>query len=166
MDDFVVVLNAGSSSLKFSIYRPPESGEWKVESRGQIEGIGTSPRFSANDGSGARLVEKELDRGAVRDAPTALDSLASWLRSTYSGARVLGVGHRVVHGGARFSGPTMITAEVLGELRKLVPLAPLHQPHNLAAVDAVSERLPGVPQVACFDTSFHHGHKGVADVGP
>ena len=166
MSDFVVVLNAGSSSLKFSIYRPPESGEWNVASRGQIEGIGTSPRFSAKDDSGARLVDKELDRDTVRDAPSALDALSGWLRSTYSGARVLGVGHRVVHGGARFSGPTMITADVLGDLRKLIPLAPLHQPHNLAAVDAVSARLPDVPQVACFDTSFHRGQPQVAELVP
>ena len=102
----------------------------------------------------------------MRDAPGALDSLAGWLRSTYSGARVLAVGHRVVHGGARFSGPTMITADVLAELRKLVPLAPLHQPHNLAAVDAVSDRLPNVPQVACFDTSFHRGQPEVAELVP
>jgi acetate kinase len=166
MDSYVIVLNAGSSSLKFSIYRPPESGHWQVASRGQIEGIGTSPRFSAKDGAGAKLIDEELDRAAVRDAPTALDALSGWLRSTYSGARVLGVGHRVVHGGARFSGPTMITAEVVGELRKLVPLAPLHQPHNLAAVDAVSERLPNVAQVACFDTSFHRGQPEVAELVP
>ena len=79
---------------------------------------------------------------------------------------MLGVGHRVVHGGARFAGPTIVTPQVLAELRKLVPLAPLHQPHNLAAIDAVSERLPGVPQVACFDTSFHRGQPAVAEVVP
>jgi acetate kinase len=166
MDDFVIVLNAGSSSLKFSIYRRPQSEAWRLESRGQVEGIGTSPRFSAKDGSGARLVDHELDNAKVRDARSALDSLATWLRSTYGGARVLGVGHRVVHGGARFAGPTLITPEVVAELRKLVPLAPLHQPHNLAAVDAVSAQLPDVPQVACFDTSFHRGQPEVAELVP
>ena len=166
MDDFVIVLNAGSSSLKFSIYRRPESEEWRLESRGQIEGIGTSPRFSAKDGSGTRLVDNELDREKVRDARGALDSLAGWLRSSYGGSRVLGVGHRVVHGGARFPGPTIISPEVLAELRKLIPLAPLHQPHNLAAIDAVSAQLPDVPQVACFDTSFHRGQPAVAEVVP
>ena len=166
MDDFVIVLNAGSSSLKFSIYRRPESAAWRLESRGQIEGIGTSPRFSAKDGSGTRLADNGLDREKVRDARGALDSLAAWLRSTYSGARVLGVGHRVVHGGARFSGPTVITPEILAELRKLIPLAPLHQPHNLAAVDAVTTQLPDVPQVACFDTSFHRGQPEVAELVP
>ena len=97
---------------------------------------------------------------------SALDALANWLRSTYGGARVLGVGHRVVHGGSRFTGPTIITPHVLDELRTLVPLAPLHQPHNLAAIDAVTERLPGVPQVACFDTSFHRGQPAVAELVP
>jgi acetate kinase len=102
----------------------------------------------------------------VMNASSALDSLAAWLRGRYGRARVAGVGHRVVHGGARFAGPTIVTPEVLTQLRELVPLAPLHQPYNLAAIDAVSERLPGVPQVACFDTSFHRGHAPVADMIP
>ena len=88
------------------------------------------------------------------------------MRSRYGNARVLGVGHRVVHGGATFSGPTVVTPSVLDDLRKLVPLAPLHQPYNLAAIEAVAARLPGVPQVACFDTSFHRGQAGVAEVVP
>ena len=166
MDDFVVVLNAGSSSLKFSIYRRPESGAWSQGARGQIEGIGTSPRFSAKDGSGERLVDEELDKGVVRDGRSALDALAKWLRATYGGARILGVGHRVVHGGARFAGPTLVTPQVMIELQKLVPLAPLHQPHNLAAIEAVSSQLPDVPQVACFDTSFHRGQPAVAELVP
>jgi len=102
----------------------------------------------------------------VRNGHAALDELAGWLRSTYGGARVLGVGHRVVHGGPRFTAPTIITPEVLDELRTFVPLAPLHQPHNLAAIDAVTERLPGVRQVACFDTSFHRGQPAVAELIP
>jgi acetate kinase len=166
MDDYVVVLNAGSSSLKFSVYRRRDSKSWGLQSRGQVEGIGTSPRFSARDGSGERLADNPLDKTAVRDGHTALDAVAQWLRSTYGKARVLGVGHRVVHGGPRFSGPTLITPQVLAELRQLIPLAPLHQPHNLAAIDAVSEQLPGVPQVACFDTSFHRGQPAVAELVP
>ncbi len=166
MSDYAVVLNAGSSSLKFCVYQRPANEAWRLEARGQIEGIGTSPRFSSKDGSGERLVDEDLDKSVVRDGRTALDALAGWLRSTYGGARVLGVGHRVVHGGPRFAGPTIITPQVLDELRTLVPLAPLHQPHNLAAIDAVTERLPGVPQVACFDTSFHRGQPAVAEVVP
>ena len=166
MDDYAVVLNAGSSSLKFCVYRRPEAEAWRLEARGLIEGIGTAPRFAAKDGAGARLDAQDLDKSAVHDGRTALDALAAWLRSRYGGARVLGVGHRVVHGGAKFAGPTIVTPQVLEELRTLVPLAPLHQPYNLAAIDAVSERLPGVPQVACFDTSFHRGAPAVAELIP
>ena len=163
MDDYAVVLNAGSSSLKFCVYRRPEAEAWRLEARGLIEGIGTAPRFAAKDGSGARLDANDLDKSAVHDGRTALDALAAWLRSRYGGARVLGVGHRVVHGGAKFAGPTIVTPQVLEELRTLVPLAPLHQPYNLAAIDAVSERLPGVPQVACFDTSVQrYGFHGLS----
>jgi acetate kinase len=166
MDDFAVVLNAGSSSLKFCVYQRPERDAWKLGARGQIEGIGTAPRFSAKNGAGDRLADEPLDKAVVRDGRGALDALASWLRSTYGGARVLGVGHRVVHGGPRFAAPTIVTPQVLDDLRTLIPLAPLHQPHNLAAIDAVTERLPGVPQVACFDTSFHRGQPAVAEVVP
>ena len=166
MDDYAVVLNAGSSSLKFCVYRRPEVEAWRLEARGQIEGIGTSPRFSARSGDGARLADQALDPSTVRDGRTALESLAGWLRSQYGGARVLGVGHRVVHGGATFTRPTIVTPEVLDALKGLIPLAPLHQPYNLAAIEAVSERLPGVPQVACFDTSFHRGQPAVAEVVP
>jgi acetate kinase len=164
MDDYAIVLNAGSSSLKFSIYHRPETG-WRLELRGQIEGIGTSPRFSAKDDAGRTLADEQMDT-AVRDARSALESLAVWLRSRYGGARVVGVGHRVVHGGARYARPTIVTPQVLEDLRALVPLAPLHQPYNLAAIEAVAERLPGVPQVACFDTSFHRGQPAVAEVVP
>ncbi|MGH9389480.1 MAG: acetate/propionate family kinase [Vicinamibacteria bacterium] len=165
MDDYALVLNAGSSSLKFCVYRRPEVESWRLEARGQIEGIGTSPKLSVKDAGGGKLAEQKLGEN-VRDGSTALDALASFLRSKYGGARVLGVGHRVVHGGARFAAPTIVTREIVAELRELVPLAPLHQPYNLAAIEAVFERLPDVPQVACFDTSFHRGQKAVAELVP
>ena len=161
----VLVLNAGSSSLKFCVYRAGEAEAWRLEARGQIEGIGTKPRFSAKNESGESLDDRALDAG-VASAGAALDALASWLRDRFQGTRVLGVGHRVVHGGAAYTAPVVVTPQVLADLRTLVPLAPLHQPHNLAAIDAVSERLPGVRQVACFDTSFHRGHEAVADIVP
>ena len=165
MDDYALVLNAGSSSLKFCVYRRPEGENWCLEARGQIEGIGTSPRLSAKDAAGASLADQALD-AAVRDGRQALDALAGWLRSRYGGSRVLGVGHRVVHGGARHAQPTIVSREVLAELHQLIPLAPLHQPYNLAAIEAVFERMPDVPQVACFDTSFHRGHSAVAELVP
>jgi acetate kinase len=165
MNDYALVLNAGSSSLKFCVYHRPEAEGWHLEARGQIEGIGTAPRLSAADGAGTRIVDERLG-ASVADGRAALDALAAWLRARYGGARVLGVGHRVVHGGAMFAEPTIVTPEVLARLRTLVPLAPLHQPHNLAAIEAVSERLPHVPQVACFDTGFHRTQLAVADVVP
>jgi acetate kinase len=159
----VLVLNAGSSSLKFCVYLASDSEAWRLEARGQIEGIGTSPRFSAKDGAGRTLEDRQLG-ASVADARSALESLAGWLRAHFQGAQVIGVGHRVVHGGTKYATPTVVTPDVLEHLRTLIPLAPLHQPYNLAAIDAVSERLPDVPQVACFDTSFHRGHKAVADL--
>jgi acetate kinase len=160
----VLVLNAGSSSLKFCVYRSSDK-EWRLDARGQIEGIGTAPRLAAKDGAGRTIDDHAVD-ASVRDGRAALDALAIWLRGRFAGARVLGVGHRVVHGGARYAAPVVVTPAVLENLRALVPLAPLHQPHNLAAIHAVSERLPDVPQVACFDTSFHRGHQPVADLIP
>jgi acetate kinase len=165
MDDYALVLNAGSSSLKFCVYRRPESGAWGLEVRGQIDGIGTTPRFTAKNGAGDRVAQDDLD-AEVGDVPTALGQLADWHRRRYAGARVLGVGHRVVHGGAKYAAPVVVTRQVLDDLRALVPLAPLHQPYNLAAIDAVAQRLPDVPQVACFDTSFHRGHAPVAELVP
>jgi acetate kinase len=165
MDDYALVLNAGSSSLKFCIYRRPEGEAWRPEARGQIEGIGTAPRLLAKDGAGGVLVDRRLEP-AISDGRRALDSLATWIRSHYRGARLLAVGHRVVHGGAKHAGPALVTPQLLEELRALSPLAPLHQPHNLAAIEAVQEQLPGVPQVACFDTSFHRGQSAVAELIP
>jgi len=164
MDDYALVLNAGSSSLKFCVYRRPSQDSWRLESRGQIDGIGTAPRLAAKDAAGNTLDRETLDPAAVRDGRSALDRLAAWLAGRYGGSRVLGVGHRVVHGGSRFAGPTLVTPDVLEELRGLSPLAPLHQPYNVGAIEAVAERLPGVPQVACFDTSFHRGQPAVAEV--
>jgi acetate kinase len=154
MHDYALVLNAGSSSLKFCVFGRAEAEDWRLESRGQIEGIGTSPRISAKNADGEVLISQKPD-AEVHDGRDALNTLAAWLKSRYGSGRVLGVGHRVVHGGEKFTGPTVVTPQVLADLYRLVPLAPLHQPYNLAAIEAVWERLPGVPQVACFDTSFH-----------
>jgi acetate kinase len=165
MHDYALVLNAGSSSLKFCVYHRPADEDWHLESRGQIDGIGTAARLTARDGQGHKLADQKLE-DEVQDQRGALDALAGWLRFMYGGARVLGVGHRVVHGGKRFTGPTVITPEVREELEALVTLAPLHQPYNLAAIDAVTKRLPHVPQVACFDTSFHRTQPPVAELVP
>jgi acetate kinase len=165
VDDFALVLNSGSSSLKFALFRITASGDWPVAARGNIEGIGTSPTMSARDGSGSSLPTPKLADG-VRDADAALEHVFTWLRSSFGGGRILGVGHRVVHGGPRYAAPVIVTPEVLAELRRLVPYAPLHQPYNLAGIEAVAQRRPDVPQVACFDTSFHRSLPPVAKLVP
>ncbi len=165
MNDCAVVLNAGSSSLKFCVFERRAAETWTLAARGQIEGIGTSPHMRVKDGEGSVVADEPLG-ATVRDASTALDSLAVWFRGRFGNARLAGVGHRVVHGGAQFAGPVVVTPQVMDDLRKLIQLAPLHQPHNLAAIEAVSARLPGVPQVACFDTSFHRGQSEVAQIIP
>jgi acetate kinase len=165
MAGYVLILNAGSSSVKFSLFEPREGGDWHVEARGQVEGIGTAPRMSVKDAEGRTWVDQALEP-SVRDGRAAVDVLAAWLRSAYHGGRIVGVGHRVVHGGPRFSGPVILTREILAELAALTPLAPLHQPHNLAPIETIFERLPDVPQVACFDTGFHRGHAPVATLVP
>ena len=163
--DVVLVLNAGSSSLKFAMYASAGALAWQAVGRGQIEGIGTTPRMSAKAADGSMLPVPERAT-TLADGPAALALLAEWLNETFAGARIVGVGHRVVHGGQDHSSPVVVTPVILDELRNLEPLAPLHQPYNLGAIDAVAQRLPGVPQVACFDTSFHRGQPAVAELVP
>lgn len=163
--DYALVLNAGSSSLKFCVFQQFNEKEWEVAARGQIQGIGTSPRLSAKDANGDVLVKEDLSKGGT-DGNAAIEALASWLRSRWAGARVLGVGHRVVHGGEQFSRPVLLTRQILAALSELIPLAPLHQPYNLAAIEAVFNRMPEVPQVACFDTGFHSDHSEIARLVP
>lgn len=165
MNDYSLILNAGSSSLKFCVFRRPIGEKWLLEAQGQIEGIGTSQRLSARGPDGEPIANNELGP-EIRDSRAAIDALGSWLRSKYAGARLLAVGHRVVHGGTHYAKPTIVTPSVLADLHMLVPLAPLHQPYNIAAIEAIFERMPGVPQVACFDTGFHLGHAHVASVIP
>ena|SRR5688572_14159257 len=164
MNDYLLVLNAGSSSLKFRIYARSRPASWHATAGGQIEGIGTAARLKAKYAAGEEpAVDEPLPK--VRDASSALAALGDWLRSRFAG-RLLGVGHRVVHGGHRYTEPTLVTQQVLEDLRELVPLAPLHQPHNVAAIEGFFERSPDVPQVACFDTSFHRGQPAIAELVP
>jgi len=165
MVQHVLVLNAGSSSLKFGMYQRPEKNSLALVAKGQVEGIGTRPRLIAKDEAGGILVDQELDAD-VRDGGGALETLAEWLSSRFDRESLAAVGHRVVHGGQKFDRPTLVTPEIVRQLEALSPLAPLHQPFNLAAIDAVFERLPGLPQVACFDTAFHRGHSAAAELIP
>jgi len=159
--DAIVVLNAGSSSIKFCTFLC-HGGRLERELRGQVSGIGTAPRLGAERGAGTVVDRKLADPNASH--ADALEILLDFLRAELRGETIVGVGHRVVHGGLEFMAPTSVDPDTLERLRRYVPLAPLHQPHNLAAIALMSARLPGVPQVACFDTAFHRTIPEVAQL--
>jgi len=161
MADAIVVLNAGSSSFKFSLLAEGAGGA-AVVARGQAEGLYTSPRFVAKNDAGAVIDEKAWGEGVSLGHAGALDYLVEFLRRHLTSYRLVGVGHRVVHGGLEYTRPVRVDASVVAALEKYISLAPLHQPHNLAPIKDLLERLPELPQVACFDTSFHRTQPPVA----
>ncbi|HIJ62101.1 MAG TPA: acetate/propionate family kinase [Rhodospirillaceae bacterium] len=156
----ILVINAGSSSIKFSLYVRQGGGSLELSSRGQVEGIGVAPSFEAKSPDGALLAEQHWDKST--DRPSLLGHLVEWIESHLDGAELKAAGHRVVHGGRRFAAPMLIDDTVYSELERLIPLAPLHQPHNLAAIDALRKLHPKLAQVACFDTAFHRTHDALA----
>ena len=160
MPDTIAVLNAGSSSLKFSVFGVGETLTLNV--RGQVEGIGTAPRFVAKDPSGAVVAEQSWGGSDAIDHAGAVEHLFSYLATDLKRGKLLAVGHRVVHGGTRYGAPVRVDAAVIDALAELVPLAPLHQPHNLTPIRAIAARMPALPQVACFDTAFHHDQPPLA----
>jgi acetate kinase len=159
MPDALLILNAGSSSLKFSVFL--DGDEPVLILRGQFEELMTCPRFTARDATGAVAGNRQWAAGAELGHEQAIDFLLDWGREKV-GHRIVAVGHRIVHGGVKFTEPVLIDPQVLAELETLIPLAPLHQPHNLAAIKAVARLAPQVPQVACFDTSFHCSQPALA----
>ncbi len=161
MADAIAVLNAGSSSLKFSLFER-RGGELSLMAGGQAESLLTSPRFIARDGQGRVLDETSWGAGAKLGHEGALDYLITILRAHFSQHALVAVGHRVVHGGADHARPVRVDAAVLAALERLVPLAPLHQPHNLAPIRLLAARQPHLSQVACFDTAFHRSQPAVA----
>jgi len=162
--DIVLVLNAGSSSIKFSVFVCPAGGPLARVYGGIIEGLDAQPRFVALDAGGAPIVDEPLKPGPGerQDHATALAALLEWIDGHALGMTAVAAGHRVVHGGGRYLAPVLIEPGVLGVLGELVPLAPLHQPHSLAAIRALAALKPGLPQVACFDTAFHRSQPAVA----
>lgn len=160
MSDALLVLNAGSSSLKFSVFLNEDPPRPLL--RGQLEGLLTQPRFIARRGATV-LGEKRWPSGTELGHQGAIEFLFAWGREgALDGHRIIAAGHRVVHGGMKFTAPVLIHAETLAELECLVPLAPLHQPRNVAAIKAVAQIAPILPQIACFDTAFHHTQPQVA----
>ncbi len=155
MTDAILVLNAGSSSLKFAVFDMLGKGEDPALAvRGQIAGIGTAPRFEVRDAGGNPLPGTAGGDGPGSHA-AALSQLLDWLEGHADGHRVVAAGHRVVHGGSKHTAPARIDAALIDALAALAPLAPHHQPHNVAAIVALARRLPALPQVACFDTALH-----------
>jgi len=154
MADVILVLNAGSSSIKFSLFLI-QADTLEFLFKGQVEGLYTEPRFFAKDAKGAGIGSHKWDEGTRLGHDGAIDHLIGFLRQYREDYQLVAVGHRVVHGGLDFSEPTLVTAPMLARLEKFVPLAPLHQPHNLTPIRVVTERRPELPQVACFDTAFH-----------
>jgi acetate kinase len=157
----LAVVNAGSSSIKFAVY---EAGERQdLLYRGKIEGIGVSPRLRVADAGGATVAERSWKTDELDQRSATLEALFA-ARDLLQGTKIEGVGHRVVHGGAAFASPVRVDAEVMAALEKLTPLAPLHEPYNLAAIAAITEAAPHIPQVACFDTAFHRSEPPVAEL--
>jgi acetate kinase len=159
MADAVLALNAGSSSLKFGVFRSTGNATIVPVSKGGIEGIGTAPHFTARDNNGVTLIEKRWPSATFE---TVLGELLEWIDHHLGDDRLVAVGHRVVHGGRDYTAPVRLTDDVLAALDALTPLAPLHQPHSLAPVRAITKLRPGLAQIACFDTAFHRTMPAVA----
>jgi len=160
--DTILVVNAGSSSVKFQIFGIEGGGALNRLVKGQIDGIGTRPRLAAKAQDGSSLIDRTYASEDIPDLPAAIAVLAAWLRETQS-FNLVAVGHRVVHGGPKYDRPVLIDQELVAELEQYVSLAPLHQPNNLAPIRTLLKHRPELPQVACFDTAFHHGHSAIAD---
>jgi len=160
--DTILVVNAGSSSLKFQVFAIETRTNLKRLIKGQMDGIGTRPRLRATGTDGALAIDKTFPPEQVRDLPAAIQETAAWLRSTQN-FELIAVGHRVVHGGPEYDRPILINEEVFARLQQYISLAPLHQPNNLAPIRTLLTGRPELPQVACFDTAFHRGHSAVAD---
>jgi acetate kinase len=164
MKEAILTLNAGSSSIKFSLFAG-DGAEFSLVARGQVEGIYTTPHFVAKDSSGKTTSEKDWEAGAKLGHDGALMHIVDNLKASYGADyRLVAVGHRVVHGGIEFPKPVRVDAAVVSKLEKLLPLAPLHQPHNLAPIRMLLGSMPALPQVACFDTAFHRSNPQLAQM--
>jgi acetate kinase len=160
--DTILVVNAGSSSLKFQVFRLGAMADLQRLIKGQIDGIGTRPRLRAEAADKRLLIDQGYAPDQVADLPAAIQVAGDWLFETQK-AELVAVGHRVVHGGPEYERPVLVDAEVLKGLEHYVSLAPLHQPNNLAPIRTLLALKPDLPQVACFDTAFHRGHGALAD---
>jgi acetate kinase len=164
MKPAICVLNAGSSSIKFSLFEESDDDDLALRLRGQMEAIGGAPRFVAKDADGNAVHERRWDADEGLDHGAALEFLAGFLLEQLKGTTLVAVGHRVVHGGLLYADPVRVDAAVIASLEQLQSLAPLHQPHNLAPIRRLLDSRPDLPQVACFDTAFHRSNPDVAQM--
>src|SRR4051812_9767528 len=160
--DTILVINAGSSSVKFQVFGIGAFEPLERLVKGQIDGIGSRPQLTAQASDKSSLIDRAYPSADIPDVPAAIAAVATWLRETQR-FDLVAVGHRVVHGGPNYDRPVLIDRGVLANLERFVSLAPLHQPNNLAPIRTLLARRPDLPQVACFDTAFHRGHDVVAD---
>ena len=160
--DTILVVNAGSSSVKFQVFETDGKSSLRRLVKGQMDGIGTRPRLRAQGADNTSLIDQTYGLDAVPDVPGAIRETGAWLRTSQK-FNLIAVGHRVVHGGPGYSQPLLIDSSIVEKLERYIPLAPLHQPNNLAPIRAILKSHPELPQVACFDTAFHRGHSPVAD---
>lgn len=160
--DTLLVVNAGSSSVKFQVFALGKAKRLTRLIKGQMNGIGVRPRLSAETSDKRSLIDRDYSPESVPDVPGALHETGVWLREQPD-LHVFAIGHRVVHGGPQYSTPVMLDEQVLAQLEKFAPLAPLHQPNNLAPIRSLLKNYPDIPQVACFDTAFHRTHSLIAD---
>lgn len=160
--DTILVVNAGSSSVKFQVFAVEGEGRLKRQIKGQMDGIGSRPRLRASGADGNTIADRAYPIESVPDVPSAMAVAGAWLREE-NNINPVAVGHRVVHGGPDHSRPVLIDHGVVGRLERYVSLAPLHQPHNLAPIRTILTNFPALPQVACFDTAFHRDHDALAD---
>ena len=160
--DTILVVNAGSSSVKFQIFAIEGDGRLRRQIKGQMDGIGSRPRLRATGASDRPMADRAYPIESVPDVPSALAVAGGWLRDEMR-IDPIAVGHRVVHGGPDYDRPVLIDHGVVARLERLVPLAPLHQPHNLAPIRSILSNFSTLPQVACFDTAFHRTHGPLAD---
>lgn len=162
MRDGILVINAGSSSIKFSLFLSNGDGKPLLSSKGQVEGINVAPHFIAQGPDGTVLSEQRWPADSELNHEDLLKHLIDWVEDHLEGATLVAAGHRVVHGGPKYASPVLVDEAVLHELEGFVQLAPLHQPHNLAPIRALAKVHPGLMQVACFDTAFHTTNPKVA----
>lgn len=158
MRDGILVINAGSSSIKFSLYISEGDDKPLLSCKGQVEGINVAPHFVAKSPHGAVLNEQRWPDQPNMSHSALFKYMIQWIEAQLGDAELKAAGHRVVHGGSQYSQPLLVTDELMEELERLVPLAPLHQPHNLAPIKALQEVHPKLLQVACFDTAFHRSN--------